>query len=367
VRAESGPVATRIALVLMLALASASCGTPPERQLWRFATFDRHFWHGWCDATEPLADGDRLYVGGGYGWWTSDTAVFALHRHTGALRWRAAAPEGFASGEALGSRRALTLAGDILLASLRGGVAAFSTADGTRRWFQPGLWPSITAAGGMVFAVTESQLIALDLPTGVGRWTAPLHERMDSAPVVIGTRVYVAAPRRGALIAYDTASGHEVAGIDGLAGIHGLIAAAGDHILAGGAREEHAVTYVVTPSSGTITTHPGLLVSLLGGTAWFATAGGGLEAMQVATARILRTWPSVPATADGGVLVDNDLFYQQELHSGRGGLVHANSLSTGSRLWSFATGDWVNGMALTPEALYLSSEDCGVYAVRPGP
>lgn len=366
-RAESRLAARCVPIVLMLALASATCGTPrQERQLWRFATFDRHFWHGWCNATEPLVDGDRVYVGGGYGWWNRDTALFALHRHTGAQLWKANASEGFSLGFTIASQRTLTITGDILLAGLSGGIAAFSTVDGTRRWFRSDLWPSFAEADGTVFAVTQSRLVALDLMTGADRWTAPLHEPMQSAPVVVGTRVYVAAPRLGALIAHDTASGREVARIDGLGGVNGLIAAAGNRILAGGSRAGHAVTFVVNPETSAATAHPALLVGLRGGTAWFATTGDGLEAMDVATERVTGIWPSAPDAGDGGILVDDDVFYHQELRTCRGGLVHAVSLATGTRRWSFQTGDWVNGMALTPEALYLSSEDCGLYAVRPG-
>lgn len=356
----------RVGLAGVLTLVCAACVSPPQdRQLWRFSTFDRRFWHGWCSATEPLIDGDRLYVGGGYAWWDRQTALWALNRHTGAIVWKTLTGDGFSSGASGGSHEALSLAGDVLLAGVGNGLGAFQASDGTRLWLRPSMWPQRATYRDTVYAVTESHLLALDLRTGDERWRFALDEPVASAPVVLGERVYLGASRRAALVAIDATSGREASVIDGLPGFNGSLATADGLILAGAARYGRPLTYVVDPASGTITQREALLVGLHAKVAYFAVAGGGLEAVDVATGRVTRAWSQLPHAADGGVLVDRDVFYQQDLRS-RGGRIRAYDLDSGSRVWTFRTGDWVNGMALTPDALYLSSEDCGVYAVRPG-
>ncbi len=344
-------------------MACVGCASPSaDRTLWRFSTFNRHFWHGWCDATEPLIDGDRLYVGGGYSWWDRKTALWALNRHTGAVLWTSPAPEGFAGS---GVSQSLTLADDILVVATSGGLGAFRVADGTRVWFKPNLWGFHAVGGDTVFGVTQSRLLAFGLRSGNERWTRVLEEPLESAPIVLGGHVYLGARRRAALVAIDAASGRDAASIDGLVGFNGLIGTAGGRIFGQAARDDHPVTYLMDPTAGTVIRRDALLMSLQDEVAWFATPDDALEAVDAASGRVIRTWPRLPNASDG-VLVDRDVFYQQELRTGEDGLVHAYDLASGSRLWSFHTGDWVQGMALTPEALYLASEDCGVYAVRPG-
>ncbi|MGE0464320.1 MAG: PQQ-binding-like beta-propeller repeat protein [Vicinamibacterales bacterium] len=349
---------------VLFLLLSAGCGpAPSDRELWRFSMYNRRLWHGWCAAAAPAVDGDRLYVGGGYGWWTRKTALWALNRHTGAVVWTAAVPQGVSFDTSSGAFSALTIEGGVVLAAVGDGLGAFSATDGERMWLRPNTWPMRAVAGDAVFAVTQSRLIALDLHTGRERWQRSLPEPPAAAPVVVGGRVFVGAARRAALLAFDAESGNDAEAITGLPGFNGSFVLVAKRILAGAVRDARPVTYVIDAETGAVESRTALLVGHDAPVAYFATADGGLEVVDVTSGRTERRWPRLPQAADGGIVVDRDVFYQQNVRAG-GGAVHAYELASGMPAWSFVAGDWINGMALAPGALYVSSEDCGVYALR---
>lgn len=351
--------------VLLLLLSVACRSSPPERQLWRFSMYNRQVWHGWCNAAAPVVDGDHLYVGGGYGWWVRKTALWALNRHTGAVLWTVPAPEGVASDASAGTFTALTVQRGLVLAAVGDGLAAFRVSDGGRAWSRPQTWPMRAVAGDAVYARTESRLLALDLQTGRERWQYALPEPFAAPPVVVGARVFVGATRRAALLAIDVDSGREVGVISGLRGFNGAVELVGTRILAGAAHERQPLTYLIDPATGKVDAYPALLAGHDAPLAFLATADGGLDAVDVSSGRVAQRWPHLSNAGDGGIVVDGDVLYQQNVREG-GGLLRAYELQSGAPVWSFATGDWINGMALAPGALYLSSEDCGVYALRRG-
>jgi outer membrane protein assembly factor BamB len=261
------------------------------------------------------------------------------------------------------THRALTLAGEVLLATIDEELVALARKDGRRLWSRPATRPQRTADGETVYTAAGPLLMALDLETGAERWRLTLPAPLHASPQLVGDRLYFGLRSDLRLYVVDRSTGRSLEPLV-LAGFNGHVVAAGK-ILASAARNGRRQTYQIDPETGRIDLMDKGLLSVQRGVAYFDIGGGGVEAVDVSSRRSVAAWRNLATAHRGGILVSGELLYQQDL-SGDAGVVHAFALADGRRLWSFRTGDWVQGSVATPEALYLSSEDCHIYAVRPG-
>lgn len=324
----------------------------------------RQPWHGWCDMTEPLAHRDRVFVGGGYAW-AAATRLLSLDARTGAIIWQVPTGGRFSLGRGGLSQRALAATDDRIVAAVNDGLAVYSARDGRLEWSRLVIAAEWEVTGDALYVVSAASLFALDVRSGDERWRVPLAESSSSRPVALGGRVYVAARGLGAIETFEALTGKSVARLGPFPGFNGVLATGGGMLLAQAAKDGHPVTYIVDPIEGRTSVRAALLVGLDGSIAYFSAADGQLEAVDTVSEHTLGTWSGQLPAHDGGIVVDSNLYYQRDVRQGMAA-IRATDLMTGARAWSFQTGDIVKGVTLTADALYVTSGDCNVYALRSG-
>lgn len=325
--------------------------------LWRFVAFRQRFWHGYCDSTTPVLDGDRLYAGNGYPW-SDATYLFALDRRTGRELWRARTGGLFSGTRPAGD-------GGSIAISAGARLIVFSKADGRQIWSRGGVRPRWTVADGTVYVEIGSALAALDLATGQERWRLTTHGHLEAPAVAVGDRLYFGAGRpRTLLYVVDRKKGLYLGEPRWLPGFNGRLAAADGRVFAEAGLDGRRVTYEWTDDPDSpLRRDQGLLV-IQDHAAYFVDDTGTLHAVDCATGKQRWSRPGLPMVARGALVVNGDVFYQTELQARD--RVRAYDWSRGTELWSFESGDWVSPLALGSDAVYLSSDDCTIVALRRG-
>ena len=162
-------------------------------QAWRFRDADTGFC-GWRQplperrpAVTPCADGDRLFVGGGFG----SHSFFSVDARTGARLWERRTRDD-------GPTAAVHADGYVVFNTESCTVSVLRAATGElvwEKWLGDPLLAQPAVAGGHVFMVwpnknREHHLTAFDLQNGHESWTAWLPSDVITAPVVAGDAVY---------------------------------------------------------------------------------------------------------------------------------------------------------------------------------
>ncbi|QLG27229.1 PQQ-binding-like beta-propeller repeat protein [Halorarum halophilum] len=147
-------------------------------------------WDGHGPGRPTLAAGPGVVV-------AANAAVAGVDAATGERRWRHVLPD-YAAGVAIVDGVAHVAVGsdDMKVDSwdAPGGVLAFDLADGTERWRTrlSGRAGPPTVDGDTVWVGTgDGRLVALDVDSGERRWRRSVGERVETAPLVTGGRVFV--------------------------------------------------------------------------------------------------------------------------------------------------------------------------------
>jgi outer membrane protein assembly factor BamB len=147
-------------------------------------------------------------VGGGAAYLLAGDGLYALAAADGAIKWHLPKIQGGASGGLLLDGDTVYVASESL--DLDAGVAAYSTADGTKRWltkFNNGPSGAPVLANGTLYVASAGAVRALAASNGKPLWTtlyAP--QGTKSSPVVADGLVYIGA-EDNALHVLDAASG----------------------------------------------------------------------------------------------------------------------------------------------------------------
>ena len=199
----------------MAVLGAAIAGAPaPHDARSRSARGPRLLWHlpGEGRGTPALDVATAYFL-------STRHEVVAVHRRTGAVRWRQSTgePGQTTAGSALSVLDDVVIAGDY-------NVLAFDRADGTIRWrfvptegYGPGLYLG-GAAGGLVFAGSPAaRLYAIDVASGGLRWSATISSEPETtvyAPVaddagVVAAYMQFPAPGAGGITSFEAVSGRQ--------------------------------------------------------------------------------------------------------------------------------------------------------------
>ncbi len=159
----------------------------------------------------PVFDGDSLYVG------TTKGSFHALDADSGTERWRVDFPPtteteyntNYPNIEVAGAS-----AGSVLVwNSSNGALSAFDVEDGTQRWtFYMGetdttFVGTIRDSVAYVADTTENTVSAVEIATGMPKWTFDVPTELSWQPSMFGDSVYVAGEDR--LFALDSEDGNE--------------------------------------------------------------------------------------------------------------------------------------------------------------
>jgi len=148
-------------------------------------------------AASPLVSGATVY--GAY----SDGSVAALDLLAGTVKWeRKVAPAGdFADVDSLRIQ-----GGRLFAAAYSGAVYALDAGTGQQQWVVKTPAPSrLGLGGGLLVAVTNTQVLGIAPQDGALRWTVPLEGAPAAEPVVVNGRA--AVPNGSGLLWIDTRQG----------------------------------------------------------------------------------------------------------------------------------------------------------------
>lgn len=183
---------------------------------WKFKTGGRVI-------SSPAVVGEFVYVG------STDGALYAIHRSTGAQAWKFSTPGPIASSPAVAD-------GLVFIASLDGSIYGVDAATGERKWSfktkgerrftAPGIHGAMprtermpdpfdvflsspAVVGGVVYVGSgDHQVYALDARSGELRWAFPTGDVVHASPAVANGVVYVGSWDRN-LYAIDATTGKE--------------------------------------------------------------------------------------------------------------------------------------------------------------
>jgi outer membrane protein assembly factor BamB len=137
----------------------------------------------------------------------SDGAVAALDLATGGVKWeRSVAPEGnFMDVDSLRLQ-----GGRLYAAAYSGAIYALEPETGRQIWEvkAPGA-SRLTLSGGLLLAVTATQLLGIDAREGAVRWTLAFDGVPTGSPVILNNGL-AAVPNAKGLLFVDTSAGHVV-------------------------------------------------------------------------------------------------------------------------------------------------------------
>jgi outer membrane protein assembly factor BamB len=148
-------------------------------------------------AAAPVVTGGMVIAG------YSDGFVAALDLQTGAVRWeRRVAKQGdFMDVDGLRAE-----GGRVYAAAYSGAVHALEAASGKELWTLATPNPSrLASGGGVLVAVTSTQVLGIAPQDGAVRWTLPLQGSPAGEPVALGARA--AVPNGNGLLWIDTTGG----------------------------------------------------------------------------------------------------------------------------------------------------------------
>jgi eukaryotic-like serine/threonine-protein kinase len=350
--------ARRAITALAFAVGLIACrGNQDARVLWRFVAFQQRFWHGYCSSTGPVIDGDRLYVGNGYAW-NDVTQLFALDHSTGRELWRSRTGGTLGTGPVVGGAFVAVDAGTRLM--------VFSKTDGMPIWSRAGVTSRWTVADDTVYVDVGPAIIALDLATGREIWRLNTPAPLEASPVAAGGSLYFGAGRPPNTWLHVVDRDRGVYRGDGrsLPGFNGRLAAADGRVFAEAGFDGRRATYEWTNDTETPTLRDEGLLAIQDQVAYFIDDRDRVTAVDTADGRRLWTRPGAPNLRHGGIVIDDGVFYQTELQ----GLdrVRAYDFASGAELWNFRSGDIIAPPALGEQALFVSSDDCRVLALRRG-
>jgi len=149
----------------------------------------------------------------------SDGTVAALDLKTGTVKWeRRITPSGdFMDVDALwlqGSR--------LYAASYSGGIYALDVQSGQQEWELKAQGACrLTLGGGLLLAVTTTQILGISARDGTRRWTLPLDGVPSGSPVLLGGRAVV--PNSKGLLLIDAALGRVVGLFDPGTGVSATV------------------------------------------------------------------------------------------------------------------------------------------------
>jgi len=339
--------------LLLLVVAAGACGPGGDRSPdWVVTTFGRHFWHGYCSTTKPTVADGVVYFGGGYAW-DHRTAVDAVDAATGDVRWRSAVGGIFtgSSVEVDGDRMYLGVADTLL---------GLDRATGAVRWKYPRIGYLRVAADGMVYTKGfGSQVAAVRGMDGSELWRVELPDPTDEL-VLLGDRIYANAA--GRLFAIDRTTGKPTSLVPRLGPIARLAAADSTLLFTAPGSDGSRVTLELDPVSGGVDTIPMELLAVQARAIVFAR-GTETVAIDRASRRSLWVSSAIPSAALGGGVFREDVMYQPILPGDVRGF-RAVDIASGAARWRFHAGDLVNAPALGDGTLFLSSDDCSLYAFR---
>jgi outer membrane protein assembly factor BamB len=279
--------------------------------------------------------------------------VYAVDAVTGDIRWRTAV-----GGIFTGSSVAVD--GDRIVLGVADTLLGLDRESGQVRWRYPEIGYERVAADGMVYtAGFGARVAALRGSDGVETWRATLSHPIDEL-VLLGDSVYANAG--GRLTALHRATGGSEALTPDLGPIARLARADATLLFTVPGSEGARVTVELDPVTGRLDTIPMELLSVQANAIIFVH-GEEIIAIDRGSRRALWASAAIPSATLGGGVFREGMMYQPILTGDIRG-IRALAIADGSERWQFHADDLVSIPALDDRTLFLTSDDCRLYAFR---
>ena len=343
----------RLSFIWLLSFWACSAeGNAPEPD-WVVSTFQRRFWHGYCSMTQPAVSDGVLYLGGGYAW-DNKTYVSAIDLNSRRIIWRFKSGEIFTGSNVPVGRHAIYFAAGETLYALR-------RDDGSLLWSYNDVGYYRVEQEEIIYTTRRGPaLAALDSMTGAELWRWPTRKWLDSPPVVLGHYVYFSDG--GVLQSVHRTTGQAATPLPQFVKIARLTSVKQQLYFT--AQLSHSdsrrVTVAWQPTTGQLDIFDKELLTVQGDVIYFVKESS-IQAIDVDTGAQLWRHDNLSAASSGGAVFHGDVMFQRDL-SGNIGALNAFDLHSGNKLWTFRTGDWVEDPLLDEDMLFLSSDDCKLYA-----